>query len=73
MAGKMVLGIILLLVGLWLLIPGITLSGYMSGAWLSEFIALIKGIIPPILIFLGFILVWIESEELKVAKPSRRK
>ena len=73
MAGKVVLGVILFLAGLWLLIPGVSLYGYNSGTWLGEFVSLLKGFIPLFLAFIGFILIWIESEEMKMSKPTKRK
>ena len=73
MAGKVVLGIVLFLAGLWLLIPGISLYGYNSGVWFQDFLTLLKGSIPIFLVFIGFILVWIEIEEMKTSKPSKKK
>ena len=73
MATKLLIGIVLLLSGLWLLIPGLTISGYNSGSWLSDFVVLIKGLIPPFLLFIGFVLAWMDWEEIKMAKPSRKK
>jgi hypothetical protein len=73
MAIKLLMGLILLLIGLWLLIPGIVISGYSSGLWLTDFVSLIKGLIPPILLFIGFILAWIDWEEINAAKPTRKR
>ena len=65
---KVLLGIILVIVGLWLLI-----YGYNGTGWLSDFVSVVKGILPVFLVFIGAILVWIESEELKVEKPRRKR
>ena len=73
MCGKIILGIALFLIGLWLLIPGLNLGNYSSGAWLGDFISLLKGSIPAIFVFIGFVLLWIEREEMKMSKPSRKK
>ena len=70
---KAIFGLVLLLAGLWLLIPGFVVSGYTSGAWLQDFLVLLRGLIPPFLVFLGFILVWIEAEDMKMSKPRKRK
>ena len=69
---KLLFGLVLVLLGLWLLVPsgmllkpeihsvtGLTLN------WFDDFVTVLKGIIPPIVIILGLLIVWIESEELK--------
>ena len=66
---KVILGIILVVIGLWLLIP-ISWGGL--GLW-QEFWSIIKGVVPIGLIFIGAILVWIESEELKIERPKKRR
>ena len=58
---KIILGIILVIIGLWLLIP-VTWGGR---EWWPQFVTVIIGVLPIFLIFIGAILVWIESEELK--------
>ena len=68
---KVILGLILVIVGLWLVLP-ISWCPWCIGWW-QEFWAVIKGILPMFLIFIGAILVWIESEELKVQKPKRKR
>ena len=55
---KMIVGIVLLLIGLYTLAVNI-----------SDFIILLKGFIPPTLIVLGVIFIWIETEEMKIEKP----
>lgn len=67
--GKIILGLILVIVGLWALMP-YSWGGLGLHVQLWE---VIKGIVPVFLIFIGVILVWIEWEELKIEKPSRRK
>jgi hypothetical protein len=67
--GKIILGLILVIVGLWAIIP-IEWSGLGLYVQLWE---VIKGIIPAFLVFIGAILVWIEWEELKIEKPARKR
>jgi len=68
---KLILGIILVLIGLWLLVPATPMFAAIKPAswsilnWWDEFKIVLKGIIPPIVIILGVLIVWIESEELK--------
>ncbi len=56
---KIIIGIVLILIGLYLLLP--------LGLW-RELYSVLQGIIPIFLIFIGAILVWVESEELKIEK-----
>jgi len=67
--GKILIGIILVIVGLWAIIP-VYWSGL--GLW-NELWTVIKGVVPAFLVFVGAILVWIESEELKISKPKRKR
>lgn len=69
---KLVVGIILVLIGLWLLVPADYISAVknesISGIdvnWLEEFKVVLKGFIPPFLILIGALVIWIESEEMK--------
>jgi len=71
-ATKMVIGIILIVIGLWLLVPagapGLTAIKPQNLAvfdWWNEFLTVLKGVIPPMIIIFGALIVWIESEELK--------
>lgn len=69
---KLVFGVILVLVGIWLLVPSAwissvktsTVSGYDLN-WGGEFVQVLKGAIPPFLVLIGALVVWIESEEMK--------
>jgi hypothetical protein len=67
--GKIILGLILVIIGLWAILP---LSWNGLGLYV-ELWEVIKGIVPIFLIFIGAILVWIELEELKIEKPPRKK
>ena len=67
--GKIIIGLILVIVGLWSLVP-------LSWGGLGFYVQLwevIKGVVPAFLIFIGAIMVWIEWEELKIEKPTKRK
>jgi hypothetical protein len=67
--GKIIIGLILVIVGIWALLP---LDWNGLGLW-SGLLFVLEGIIPAFLIFIGAILVWIEWEELKIEKPAKRK
>lgn len=61
--GKVVFGIILLLAGLWLLIPSSICANliYCPGMW-KDLLIVLKGIVPISIILLGIALIWIEAE-----------
>lgn len=66
---KIIFGLLLLLVGLWFLIP----LGYpFSGVALDDFIAILIGVVPVALVIVGILIIWIESEEFK-SDLSRKK
>ena len=69
--GKVLVGIILVIVGIWALVP-YNWFGFGLG-WGSQLIVVVMGLLPVFLIFIGGILVWIEAEEMKLAKPKRRR
>lgn len=75
-ACKAVCGIAMVLIGLWLILPASIcgLTGFWSckSLW-RELWEIIKGVVPISLIGLGALIVWVEAEELKSAKPKRRK
>lgn len=61
--GKIVFGIILLLSGLWLLIPSSLCANlvYCPGMW-KDLLILLKGIVPIGIVMLGIVLIWMEAE-----------
>lgn len=67
--GKIIVGLILVAVGLWALLP---ISWSSLGLYVQLW-EVIKGVVPLAIVFVGAILVWIECEEMKIEKPSRRK
>jgi len=65
----MIVGIVLVIIGLWLLVP----ESYGGRGWWPQLVTVLLGVIPIGLIFIGAILVWIESEELKIERPTKKK
>ena len=64
-AGKVILGLILVLIGLWLILP----SGWNGfGLWL-DLVVVLLGIVPIMLVLVGLLIIWMEAEELKTVKP----
>ncbi|MFP4116039.1 MAG: hypothetical protein ACLFTQ_02440 [Candidatus Aenigmatarchaeota archaeon] len=71
-AAKLVLGVILVLVGLWLLLPAGAVENVKPEEgvsaeldWWKPFKTVVTGMIPPVLIVIGALVVWIEAEEMK--------
>ena len=73
-AVKLVIGLVFVIVGLMLLVPGnwvpdrvdeIRNIGEYNFDWSSQFVTVLQGSIPPFLILIGILVVWIEAEELK--------
>ncbi|MBU5558041.1 MAG: hypothetical protein QW751_02635 [Candidatus Aenigmatarchaeota archaeon] len=68
---KIILGIVLVVVGLWLVLPASVcgLTGLLAckSMW-TELWVVIQGIVPLAFIFVGLILIWIEAEELTMRK-----
>lgn len=68
MVAKIILGVIILAVGLWLLLPlGMGLPYYQGSTW-NDFKVVFWGTLPLILIFLGGLMAWIEMEDMRAEK-----
>lgn len=68
---KIILGLVLVLVGLWLVLPA-GICG-LPGIWACkamwhELWAVVQGMVPAGLIFVGLMLVWVEAEEMATRK-----
>lgn len=72
-AGKIIIGLILILIGLALFVDsviplsgglGLTIGGYVIN-WFDNFIIVLTGVIPIFLILVGLFVVWLEADELK--------
>jgi len=60
--GKTFLGIIVLLAGLWLLVPSSVCGGiYCPGLW-QELFFILKGLVPISLVIFGIVIIWIQAE-----------
>lgn len=56
-ATTVIIGIILALVGLWLILP--LGFGFFSGAAWSQFLTLLIGTIPALLVLIGILMIWV--------------
>lgn len=66
-AVKVIGGIILILIGLWLFASTTNIAGYTIN-WLRNFGIVVTGLIPIGLILVGLFVVWLEADELKTQK-----
>lgn len=71
-AFKIILGLVLVLIGLWLFVDSVYplsgVKGTIGIDWLGNFIIVLTGTIPIFLILIGLFVVWLEADELKTAK-----
>jgi len=71
-AVKVLLGLIFIGIGLFLFVdavyPILGLSNYIPGDFLTNFIIVITGMIPPFLIVVGLFVVWLEMDEIKAER-----
>ncbi len=72
-AVKVLIGIILLIIGLGLFASDIRSPGFLGIQWLNNFVVVLTGIIPIVLILLGLFVVWLEVDELKTQKELARE
>ncbi len=71
-AVKIIIGLVLVLIGLGLFVdsvyPIIGVKGTFGIDWLNNFIIVLTGTIPILLILMGLFIVWLEADELKTSK-----
>ena len=71
-AVKIIIGLVLVLIGLGLLVdsvyPILGVKGTIGIDWLNNFIIVLTGTIPILLILMGLFIVWLEADELKTSK-----
>jgi cell division protein FtsX len=74
-AAKVAIGIILILIGLALFVDEIV-PGFipiMQINWLTNFVIVLTGIIPILLIVIGLFIAWLEIDELKATKEIKEE
>ena len=73
---KVIIGLALVIIGLWLILPSSWCSWISSDlvclAWWTYLKPVVLGVVPVVLVFIGAILVWIETEEMKLQRPKKR-
>ncbi len=72
---KILLGLILIAIGLGFFVDSITpivgTSNWFPGDWLTNFLVVLTGFIPPFLIIIGLFVVWLEIDEIKAEREIR--
>lgn len=71
-AVKLLVGVVFIIAGLWLVIPGQLIPKASGFDWSGAFVTVLKGTIPALLVFIGLLVVWIESEELKAPVQEKK-
>ena len=66
-AVKLVIGLVILIVGLFLFVDSLWLH-YTGVAWWAAFLTVLAGVIPIFLILVGLFVLWLEMDELKTNK-----
>jgi hypothetical protein len=70
-AAKILLGLIIIAIGFSLFLdsPSLGIWGSMTGInWWNNFIIVLTGVIPALLILVGIFIVWLEADELSAEK-----
>jgi hypothetical protein len=70
---KVLLGFVFIAIGLGLFVDSIMPASITGIQWVSNFIIVLTGIIPPFLILIGLFVVWLEIDELKVQKEIKEE
>lgn len=65
---KIFLGLVFIAIGLGLFVDSIMPNPVTGVQWVTNFIIVLTGFIPPFLILIGLFVVWLEIDELKVQK-----
>ena len=76
-AGKIIIGLIFIIIGLGLFVDSVTpISGGrgMFGIdWLKNFVVVVTGVVPIFLILVGLFVVWLEVDELKAQQEIQQE
>lgn len=73
-SGKIIGGFILILIGLGLFLDSFNPSTSILGVeWISNFIIVLTGVIPILLILVGLFIVWLEVDELKAQRELEKE
>jgi protein-S-isoprenylcysteine O-methyltransferase Ste14 len=69
---KVLIGLVFVLVGLGLFVdsvyPIMGIKGTFGIDWIANFIVVVTGVIPIMLILIGLFVVWLEADEIKMNK-----
>ena len=66
----MLVGIILVAASVWWVAQGS--AAYLGRSGVQDIIAVINGVIPPLLFIMGLFVVWLEVDELKASVKKRK-
>ena len=69
-AAKLIGGVILVVASIYYIVAGI--PGLVAPAW-PDFLTVLNGFIPPLLVLIGIFIIWLEADEFKVEKELSRR
>ncbi|MBL7206544.1 MAG: hypothetical protein ISS36_03020 [Candidatus Aenigmarchaeota archaeon] len=77
-AVKVLVGLILIIIGLGFFVDEVTgviskYPGIPAIKWLTNFVVVLTGVIPVLLILIGLFVVWLELDELKTEKELKKE
>ncbi|MBI2084787.1 MAG: hypothetical protein HYT70_04235 [Candidatus Aenigmarchaeota archaeon] len=77
---KIIIGVLLIVVGMWWIAAGSSyLEPVKAAGWvtsrpaLADFITVLNGSIPPFLALIGFLVVWLEWDNIKIQKEMAKE
>ena len=71
-AVKLVLGLVILVIGLFLFADSLWLH-VTQVAWWTHFVNLVEGVVPIFLVLIGLFVLWLEMDELKTNKEFEKE
>lgn len=76
-AGKVIVGIILVVASAWWIVQGSTMYSTMifghTHSGIQDLITVVNGAVPVLVFLLGIFIVWLEMDEMKVEKELKRR
>lgn len=70
-AGKVLVGIILVVASAWWVIQGSRM--YIGRSGFQDFVTVVNGAVPVLVFLLGLFIVWLEMDEMKVEKELKKR
>jgi len=70
---KLIVGLVLLVIGLLLFADSLGLHAFPGNVnWWGNFLTVLTGVVPILLILLGLFVIWLEMDEMKAGKELKK-